>query len=70
MDHRDIIALEVTQALTRGFHEARKDTFDELHGAWNYALRGKTLEGRNLRIAVAIEEPDVIVITAIDLDKE
>lgn len=70
MKERNIMAVEVRQVIARGYHEAKKDSFDELHGAWNYALRGKTLEGRNLRIAVAVEAPNVLVITTIDLDKE
>jgi hypothetical protein len=51
-------------------HEARKDSYSEEFQAWDYAIRGKTLDGRNLRVVVAIVAPNILVVTTIDLDKE
>ncbi len=41
--------------------------FNEEFQSWDYAIKGKTLEGRVLRIVVALAQPNVFVITTIDL---
>jgi hypothetical protein len=70
MKERGILGAEVIEILERGFHEKKKDEFNTLLNVWNHAIRGKTSEGRNIRVAIAIYAPDVLIITAIDLDKE
>jgi len=60
---------EVVYVLRHGRHEKRKDEFKEEHGAWTYAIRGKTVDGRNLRVCVSLDNgADMLIITAIDLD--
>lgn len=69
-DERQINRPEVLYVLKNGHHEKRKDRFDEFHQAWNYALRGKTVDRRELRIIVSIDEPSgMLIITAIELKK-
>jgi hypothetical protein len=68
MKERGIIIPEVEYILSRGHHEARKDQFNDEFCAWDYAVRGKTLDGRNLRIVVALVDPNLLVVTTIDLD--
>ena len=65
---RMITLLEVLHVLRGGFHEKKKDEYKPEHKDWNYAIRGKTVDGRSLRIAVAFAVPGMLVITAIDLD--
>jgi len=67
---RMIVKPEVEAILTNGHHEARKDQFSERHAAWDYAVRGKTVDGRSLRIIVALIDPKMLIVTAIDLDKK
>lgn len=67
MASRTINRLEIIDVLANGFHERRKDKFEEKFNSWNYAIRGKTLDNRSLRVVVAFEE-DMLIITAIDLD--
>ena len=55
------------QVLKSGFHEKRKDKFDESFNAWNYAVRGKTVDTKELRIIVSFDENNMLIITAIDL---
>jgi hypothetical protein len=50
-------------------HEKRKDQFDELYKAWNYSIRGKTPDFRELRIVISFDENGMLIITAIDLNK-
>ena len=66
---RNIIADEYEHVLKTGFHESKKDVFDELYNTWNYAIRGKTLENRELRIIVSFDENDLLIITVIDLEE-
>jgi len=70
MEERDITSPDLIQVLAAGYHEARKDEFKEEYSSWSYAIRGKTVDARNLRFAVAIEAPGFVVVTAIDLDRE
>lgn len=66
---RQITRPEVLQVLRNGHHEKRKDKFDENYLAWNYAVRGKTVDRKNLRIIVSFDEATkMLIITAIDLD--
>lgn len=69
LDQRQVTYLEVEYVLQNGFNEKAKDRFDEEHNAWNYAIRGKTIDGRKLRIIASFYEDDLLVITVIDLDK-
>lgn len=65
---RQISLLEIIQVIQRGFHEPAKDEFKEEWQAWNYAIRGKTLDNRELRVAVSFdEEQSLLIITSIDL---
>ena len=41
---------DILHVLRKGFHEKRKDSFDETFQAWNYAIRGRTIDKRELRI--------------------
>lgn len=67
LKERSIALPELLHALETGHHERAKDEFVEHFQAWNYSIRGKTLEGRQLRVAVAFD-PNLMVITVIDLD--
>jgi len=60
---------ELLYVLKYGRHEKAKDKFDEAYNAWNYAIRGKTLDRRELRIVVSFDENGMLIITAIDLTK-
>ena len=70
MAQRNIIKPEVEFVLSNGYHEARKDKFKEEFDSWDYAIKGKTIDGRNLRIIIAIISPNVLVVTAIDLSSK
>jgi hypothetical protein len=60
---------EVLYVLCHGYHEKRKDEFKEANGAWNYSIRGKTVDGCDLRVCVSFEdELGMLIITAIVLD--
>ena len=66
---RTITKPEVEYVLIAGFHEARKDRFNEKFQSWDYAIRGDTVDRRTLRIVVAVISPGVLIVTAIDLSK-
>ena len=64
---RLINRLEVLYVLQHGYHEKRGDRFEEQFRSWNYAVRGKTIDSRHLRIIVSFEGLEMLIITAIDL---
>lgn len=68
MKERFIVKPEIEYILSHGHHEARKDKFSERFKSWDYSIRGRTLDGRDLRVVIAIIEPNILIITAIDLD--
>ncbi|MFU8802607.1 MAG: DUF4258 domain-containing protein [Bradymonadaceae bacterium] len=68
MIERDIDLPDVIYTLRHGWHEKSKDQFDETYDSWNYAVRGKTVDDRNLRIVVTFDE-GMLIVTTIDLDK-
>lgn len=59
---------DVIYVLSSGFHEEEKTLFNTQSQSWNYAIRGKTLDGTDARVIVAFEK-DMIIITAIRLTK-
>lgn len=62
---RKILLPEVLDVLHNGRHEKRKDQFDEQYGEWNYAVRGKTVIGDDMRVIVSFDkERDLLIITA------
>ena len=67
---RKIILPEVVHVLRVGRHEKSKDIFDEVFDAWNYAVRGKTLEGMDLRVIISFDEANLLIITAFFIEKK
>lgn len=67
LELRQVSETEVTHVLRQGRHEKKKDQFDDKHGNWKYAITGKTVDNRELRVVVAFVNPDMFVITVIDL---
>ena len=67
---RGIIGADFEYVLKTGSHEPSKDKFDEIYKAWNYAIRGKTLDKRELRIIITFDKDGLLLITVIDLNLE
>lgn len=65
---RRISAQEYEYVLKYGWHEARKDQFDRGYQTWNYAIRGRTLDQRELRVIVSFTSDGMLIITVIDLE--
>jgi hypothetical protein len=66
---REVTRYEVKQVLLSGHHEKRKDCFDEVFNSWNYSIKGKTLDKRQLRIVISFDDSNMLIITVIDLNK-
>lgn len=64
---RGILRPEVLYVLQRGHHERRKDRYEKRFQAWNYAIRGKTGDKKELRVIVSFDKNNMLVITAIDM---
>jgi hypothetical protein len=64
---RLITRQEIAHVLRNGRREESKDFFEERFNAWNYAIRGLTVEERELRVVVSFDEDMMLIITAIDL---
>ena len=67
---RKISIGEVKFILENGWHEKRKDQWRDDHATWSYAIRGKTRDGIDGRIAVAIDRTQnetLVIVTIINL---
>ncbi len=67
LDQREVTESEVAYVLKNGWHEAQKDQYDDKHKTWKYAIRGKTIDSKELRVVVAFVTSDLVIITVIDL---
>lgn len=68
---RLITRQEILQALRRGWHVPSRDRYEEAYGdlGWSYAIEGRTIDNRPLRVIVAFdEETKTLIVTAVDLD--
>ena len=64
---RSIALPDVLYVLKQGYHEKKKDEFKPEYNSWNYAIRGKTIDSRDIRIAVAFDENNMLIITVIEI---
>ena len=64
---RSIALAEVLYVLKKGYHEKKKDEFKPEYNSWNYAIRGKTIDSRDIRIAVAFDASNMLIITVIEI---
>jgi len=60
---------DILEVLRNGYHEKKKDEWKIEFNAWNYAIRGKTIDGDDLRIAVSFEENGLLIVTVIRVGK-
>jgi len=67
-DERSILAIDILHILKNGRHEEDKTLFKVKYQSWNYAIRGKTIDGVDLRVVVAFEKK-MVVITVIKIIK-
>jgi len=69
LEQREVTDPEMRYVLATGYREPRKDEFKEEHQSWNYAMRGRTADGRELRVALSFDKDDLLIITVIDLER-
>lgn len=57
---RRIGLTDVLYVIRYGHHEKAKDQYHEEYGDWTYSIRGQTIDERDIRIAVAFDESDML----------
>lgn len=68
-EQRRIILSDLLFVLRNGYHEKRHDKFDEAFEAWNYAVRGKTIDAHEMHVIISFdEEMQMLIITAFHLE--
>lgn len=70
IDKRKLTFEDVLFVLETGRREKIKDSYDEAFQNWKYAIRGKTLEGIDVRVIITINEDNIIIITVVNLTKK
>lgn len=62
---------DVLFSIENGHHEKSKDRYDDFYDSWNYSIRGKTTDRRDLRIVITFDEEDeLLIITVVVLKGE
>lgn len=69
-NQRKITRPEILFVLKNGYHEKHKDKFINHYQSWNYAIRGKTVDKKDLRIIISFSEDKLVIVTAIEIKKE
>lgn len=67
---RAINRLDIVEVLNTGYHEKKKDEYKTEFRDWNYAVRGKTIDGHTLRVVVSCSDERLLVVTVIPLDRK
>jgi 3-deoxy-D-manno-octulosonic acid (KDO) 8-phosphate synthase len=70
LGERNITLKDAEYVLKNGYHEKKKSSFDEAYRTWKYAIRGKTIENLDIRIIIAFDKNDMIVITLMHVGEE
>lgn len=65
LDERRLDKADVRYVLQHGRHEKRKDEYKAEYGTWNYAIRGKTIDGKDVRVAVTFIDPYLMIVSVI-----
>lgn len=60
---RKIEMPDVLYVLKNGYHEKQKTSFDDAFQTWKYAVRGRTLDGMDIRIIIAFDDDGMMIIT-------
>ena len=63
---RAITRPEYLYILKNGFHEKAKDTYEPIYLTWKYAIRGKTVDKRDLRVIVTFKD-SLLIITVMEV---
>lgn len=66
---RNIDLPDILYVLKNGYHEKQKTSFNEDFRTWKYAVRGKTLDKLEIRIIIAFDEDDMLIITVMHVLK-
>lgn len=67
---RDITLLDALHVIKNGYRELKHDQYDEYWKAWNYAIRGTTLQDETIRVIVSFDDDlKLLIITVINLVK-
>jgi len=67
---RDITLLDALHVIKTGYRELKKDQYKEEWQAWNYAVRGISLQGDMIRVIISFENDGMLIITVINLSRD
>lgn len=66
---RRISLTHVLYVLRNGYHEKNKDQYHPQHRDWAYAIRGKTIDDKDVRVVIAFDDNDMLIITVIEITR-
>lgn len=67
-EERFVSLPDILEILRNGHHEKTKDSWNEQFKAWDYAIKGKTVDQETCRIIVSFDSNGLLIITVIRLN--
>ncbi|MBS0654331.1 MAG: DUF4258 domain-containing protein [Verrucomicrobia bacterium] len=68
---RSIFLWEALHVLQHGAHEEVRDEWDHKYQVWKYAIKGRTVDARELRVVVSVLVTEgLLLITVYDLNSK
>jgi hypothetical protein len=65
---RDITLLDALHVINHGYREPKHDQYKEEWQAWNYAIRGTTLQDETVRVVISFDEVlKLLIVTVINI---
>ena len=64
---RDITLLDALHVIKAGFREPKHDQYKDEYKAWNYAVRGDSLQSDPVRVIISFDDDEMLIITVINL---
>ena len=64
---RDITLPDALHVIKTGYRELKHDQYKEEWKAWNYAVRGISLQSEPVRVIISFDENEMLIITVINL---
>lgn len=64
---RDVTLADALHVIKTGYRELKHDQYKEEWCAWNYAIRGISLQSEPVRVIISFDDDDMLIITVINL---
>lgn len=66
---RQVTEQDALYVLENGYRIQKRDVYSELNKSWTYAFEGTTLQDELLRVIIAFDAENMLIVTVIPISK-